>query len=409
MSNITDRPESDQRTPIRETDITRRGFLRTAAGIGTLTGLSGCSSLSSRSMVTYPKLISGGQAVEWLSIPESWDQHRIATMEVYNRIRGWLQNLPGVVSTGLIRSERTFGGQNGFQIKITFASDADQSKVDIPATIDDIQTTTDRAPDWWGLADCSVNTDNCTNRDQSDRVGGGDTVGWVDGGYGTATCRVSVDDTPRLLHCGHVFWNDCTDATATDISGRTAVAWHEPVGTVESINVHGDYAVIDDQYGGEYTAIIDDNRTFPTMAGYVSEVACAYWSTHPRRNRPCLYNMGITTGLTTGTIIGTNVSYIRPLCITMEHAGVLTDCTAGQGDSGGPTFLLHNGSAYLVNVNSYYFFGIKSACNGARVGIESGGIAAWWIASNTNITFKSTVRPNQSPATPETSNTGNPG
>jgi hypothetical protein len=346
-------------------------------------------------MVDYPKLISGDHVVEWLSVPKDWDQHRINVIQVYNRIRKWLQSLPGVVGSGLVRSDRTYGGQNGFQIKIILSADADQSGVDIPGTIDGIQTMTERSPERWGLADCSINTDNCTNRDHSDRVGGGDVVGWVDGGYGTATCRVAVDDTLRLLHCGHVFWHDCTDATTADIPGRVAAAWHERIGTVESINVQGDYSIINGQYGGDYVAVIDDNRTFPTMVGYVTEVACAYWNTLPRRDRPCLYNMGSSTGLTTGTITGTGISYTHPRCTTMMNEGILTDCTAGEGDSGGPTFLLHNGDAYLVNITSYYYIGAGKVCNKAHVGIESGGIAAWWIATNTNITFKNTSTKNQ--------------
>lgn len=340
-------------------------------------------------MVDYPKLISGDHVVEWLSVPKDWDRHRIDVIQVYDRVRKWLHSLPGVVGTGIVRSDRTYGGQNGFQIKITLAADAGQSMGEIPGEIDGIQTTAERSPDRWSLADCSINTGNCTNREQNDTVSGGDVVGWVDGGYGTATCRITVNGTQRLLHCGHVFWHNCADATSADISGRVAVAEDERLGTVESIDVQADYSIIDGQYGGEYAAVIDDNSTFPPLIGHVTEVACAYWSTLPRRDRPCLYNMGGTTGLTTGTITGTDISYTRPHCTTMKQAGIVTDCTAGEGDSGGPTFLLHKDDAYLVNITSYYYVGTETVCNGARVGIESAGLAAWWLATNTNITFDS--------------------
>jgi hypothetical protein len=375
-------------TSKRGRGINRRGFLRAAAGLGAVTSISGCSSTSDTNIVRYPKIVSGDRVIQWMSVPKDWDRHRKSVKKIYNRVREWLHSISGVVGTTLVRSDRTYGDHNGFRIKIIVESDA-QSGLDIPAEIDGIQIITETSPEWWGHADCSINTGNCTNREQSDKVGGGEVVGWVNGGYGTATCRVTVNGRQRLLHCSHVFWNDCTDASNGDVTGRVAAAWNERIGTVEATNIHGDYSTIDDQYGGDYVTTIDDNHTFPDMVGYVTDVACEYWSTLPRSSRPCLYKMGATTGLTTGTIIGTQSSFTMPGCTTMENEGIYTDCTAGEGDSGGPTFFLYDGDAYLVNVISYFYFGTRTGCNGARIGINSSGIAAWWIANNTAISFNS--------------------
>lgn len=186
-----------------------------------------------------------------------------------------------------------------------------------------------------------------------------------------------------------MFWNDCDEATSNNLTGRVANAWGEPIGTVEAINVRGDYSIIDGEYGGNYTASLDDNRTSPALVGYATKVACEYWNTLPRRSRPDLYSMGATTGVTTGTITRTGGSYTWPGCTNMENAGIHTDCRAGQGDSGGPTFLIYEEDAYLINITSYYYLGTHVACNGALIGVNSAGIAAWWLANNTAISFNS--------------------
>lgn len=380
MTDIDDKPQTAQ------ISSSRRRFLRVAGGLGVLATVSGCSSSSGHKTVSYPKIVSGDRVIEWVIVPKEWDRHRSYVKKVYERVRGWLHSLRSVIGTMIVRSDRTYGGHNGFQIKIIVENKASLSGSDIPEEIDGIQTMTETSPEWWGFADCSVNTGNCTNRGGGDRVGGGESVGWTTGGRGTATGRVTINGKQRLLHCGHVFWDDCADAT-NDVTGRVAVSGNERIGTVESINIAGDYSIIDGKYGGKYDATIDDNRTYPTLAGYVTEVACEYWNTLPRNERPCLYKMGSTTGLTTGTIIGTGMSLTVPPCTTMEHEGVYTDCDAGQGDSGGPTFLLYEEKAYLVNVVSYYYFGTHTVCDGARVGVNSAGIPAWWIANNTNVIF----------------------
>lgn len=368
--------------------MNRRGFLRVAGGLGALTLLSGCSSSSDHETIRYPEIVSGDRVVQWMTVPKDWDRHRSYAKKVYRRVREWLHSLQSVVGTTLVRSDRTYGGHNGFRIKIIVEDEVSQSGSDIPEEIDGILTTIEPSPDWWGPADCSVNTESCTNRGGGDMVRGGERVGWMNGGYGTATCRVTVNGKQRLLHCGHVFWDDCEDATH-GVTGRVAASGNERIGTVESVNVSGDYSVINREFGGNYVATIDDNHTYPELVGHATEVACEYWNTLPRGSRPCLYKMGLTTGLTTGTIIGTGMSLTAPSCTTMKHEGIHTDCDAGQGDSGGPTFLLHEGKAYLVNMISYYYIGTRTACNGARVGINSAGISAWWIANNTDITFDS--------------------
>lgn len=386
MTSDGDESRADRAT--KRSGIDRRGFLRVAAGLGSLTTLSGCNSSSSHKTVRYPKIVSGDRVVQWMTIPRDWDRHRSYVRKVYNRVRGWLHGLQGVVGTTLVRSDRTYGGHNGLRIKIIVASGASQSGSNVPGEIDGVLTTTEPAPDWWGPANCSVKTENCTNRSEGDTISGGERVGWRNGGYGTATCRVTVNGKQRLLHCGHVFWEDCADATR-GVTGRVAVSGNERIGTVESVSISGDYSVINRKYGGDYATTIDDNHTYPELVGHATEVACEYWSTLPRRSQPCLYKMGSTTGVTTGTIIGTGMSFTVPSCTNMKHEGIHTDCNAGQGDSGGPTFLLHNGKAYLVNMISYYYIGTRTACNGMRVGVNSAGIPAWWIAKNTDITFDS--------------------
>lgn len=388
MPRDEDESQMDQATTSAQSGINRRRFLRMAGSLGALATLSGCSSSSNHETVKYPKIVSGDRVVQWMTVPKEWDRHRSYVKKIYNRVRGWLHSLDSVVGTTLVRSERTYGGHNGFRIKIIVADEASQSGSDIPGEIDGILTTTEPLPEWWGPADCSINTGNCTNRVVGDTVSGGESVGWINDGYGTATCRVTVNGKQRLLHCGHVFWDSCADA-AHGVTGRVATAGNERIGTVESVSVSGDYSVINGEYGGEYVATIDDNRTYPKLIGYVTKVACEYWNTLSRKSRPCLYKMGSTTGLTTGKIIGTGMSLTIPSCTTMKHEGIQTDCDAGQGDSGGPTFLLYEGKAYLVNMVSYYYIGTHTACNGARVGINSAGISAWWIANNTDITFDS--------------------
>lgn len=70
----------------------------------------------------------------------------------------------------------------------------------------------------------------------------------------------------------------------------------------------------------------------------------------------------------------------------MGGDGVLTNCTAGEGDSGGPTYVYRSDGAYIVNIFAYWYDKSGTGCNGAEYGPNSAGTSGDHIAE-AGITF----------------------
>jgi hypothetical protein len=194
-----------------------------------------------------------------------------------------------------------------------------------------------------------------------------------------------------VIDAAHVY-GSCGD----DIYGNNAYVYGsdgskvgEKVGEVINYDHVDDWALIELKDSAYASEIIDDNDDFPTVKGYVTESCLHDWESDDKHERPCLYNMGCTTGKTTGRLQHANCKETDwNDCVRYDSSGsphgVMTWCNMGDGDSGGPTYHTDGGDAYLVSctgvfycTNSCYW----DTCDGEfrKIGPDSMGIAGYQI------------------------------
>lgn len=337
----------------------------------------------SPSTVKLPMLVSGDKVVKYLEVPADWNQHRRHATDVLRRVRDRLERVPGVVGTELGQSSQTFGGHGGLKI-YALVTDEYGPKSELPSEVEGIEVAVERAPDVYPGCSGPGSSDNCTNSEDDKIIQGGEIVGWANGSYGTSTIKVNYDGSEHLLHCGHVFWSDCTDAESGGLTDRTAQANGTKIGETVAVDVKGDWSTIDTSHGGDYRYKIDDNDTFPTIAGYVTKSTLDHWASIS--SDPCVRQMGTTTGKTYGKTYRTNADFTNWDCTNMRNEGVRTKCNFGDGDSGGPTWHLHNGDAYMISCTGYFYNADGYACDLLK-GRQSAGIGAYWLKSNTPMDF----------------------
>lgn len=334
-------------------------------------------------MVELPKLKDGDEVVKWFKVPKKWNEQRKHASTVLGKTRTSLEAQPGVVGTQLVKSDQSYSGVNGLQIEVLIDG-GKMPKPDIPPKVEGVHIKQSKAPDIHE-AGCSDPSGDCVNYDTSKGVAGGEQLCWKQNGSvewcGTATCMVTDSaDNLFMLHCGHVFWEDCADAQNNGILYRKAARRDgTEIGKVVDYQVDGDWSIIDTSQGGNFFGYIDDNDDLPNVRGYVTKNTLDYWASID--NEPCLSKMGTTTGETRGRLYTTESSFTVEDCTDMEGHGVYTYADMGQGDSGGPTWHWYNGDAYMVCNTGYYLYEHQQydPC-GNKAGQDSGGIAAYRIA-----------------------------
>jgi len=389
--------------------FTRRSILKA----GGATALGGSSMVSvvrglSSSTVKIPRYISGDEVTEHLEVPKDWNQQRLHASKVLNENRDRFEEIPGVRGTelgGLPRensekyttlstptetdtSTPSTGEYGEYDPLRIYALTGERYEVGaLPSEKDGITITTEPAPG--GGPGCSGpgSSDNCTNHESGDVIQGGEDVGRTGFGDGTACCKVVFNGNESLLHCGHVFWTDCDDANSGGLENRDAEAEGERIGEVEEIDVNGDFSIIDNDFGGDYKWVIDDNNSFPAVNGIVSQSTIHAYAGGDSPN-PCVNQMGCTTGRTVGHVYRAESSYTpNTPCTNLRNEGVRTRCNFGQGDSGGPTYEVTNNGAKLISVTSYYTSFSETVCGGNERGPQSTGISAYWIRNNRPVYF----------------------
>lgn len=365
--------------------LSRRSVLKTG-GTAVFSSIALMRGASARETVEVPKLISDGEVVAWLEVPRAWKEHRQHARDVLQDKRVELEDTTGVRGTELGRSSKKYGGEHGLQIFALVDDAYWESEEDLPSEIEGIPVGEESAPEV-RAGGCSGpgTADNCVNHEKDKTVYPGEDVGWVGHGDGTACTRVEYNGSEHLLHCGHVFWRDCDDANSGGLTGREAEAEGKKLGETVKVDVPGDWSVIDTSLGGDYFYDIDDNDTDPKIVGYVTGVTLDNWASTD--TDPCMRQMGCTTGKTYGKVYRTDADYTVSGCTDMRDEGVRTKCDFGQGDSGGPTWHLQDGEAYLVSVTGYYYNPDGLVCGGLEKGRQSAGLGAFWLANNEPISF----------------------
>lgn len=349
------------------TGVTRRKVLKKLGVAGT-TGLIGSLLLPSNvvgktgDFVEIVTVRDRHGPVETKLVPISWYNHFKTSLRVLETNRTKLMAKNGVKRTGLVSSEKTFGGKSGFDIMVDLKETG--VRENIPNNLGGIRVRTQ-------IAEESKLVSNCVNKDRHSDIPGGVEIEYEKNNgdivAGTSFGRVwnSYDYNYYLMTAAHLFHdtNSCTD-----ISGKVVQqGYDDNIGMVNDYNNQADYAIIEDtaasdqQYPQDYIGMIEEgDGTQYDIDGYYTKEGLGDLKSSNEEIR----SMGTTTGVTTGQIqeIGISENYSGN-CVTFEGEGVDTSCNVATGDSGGPVYNIVDGKARTISM--------VNKTEGSRVGTIS--------------------------------------
>ncbi|QIO25014.1 hypothetical protein [Haloarcula sp. JP-L23] len=242
--------------------VNRRTALQTL-GLGAIS--SGISTLAAGSRkpeeeVRYPKLISGDEVVEYITVPKRWDEHRKQAQKVLDKIRAGLHNIPAVEETQLEASSESFGGVSGKKI-VVLVNDVNADGIqNIPSKEGGIPIEVREMPRrQQGSKNCSDETsdDNCGNDEATSSVPGGYSFGEENKNKGSSCCEVIYNGKDRMLTVAHLFGDHCSNPE--NIVGTKASAGGTTVGKVTEFNQDEDWAIVDKSEGGSYLNYIQES------------------------------------------------------------------------------------------------------------------------------------------------------
>lgn len=374
----------------RPWSITRRSAVK-ALGISGLVGGNFLGVVRGANPETkeVPELLSGGEVVSYMEVPAAWHQHRNQSRAAKRKLLDSISNRPYVFDISLTAGNETYGGEPGFQIRVRVTDTAKEAE--IPDGVDNVPVSVEPAPESHGFG-------GCHNAQDEEDATGGEAVGWEGHGFGTCTTGVNHENksATHLLHCAHVFWSDCDDAKSGGLKGRNAYRGTPFTDTTKIGEVtgnwdrKGDYAVIEPDGNSSFFEYIDENDDYPSVAGALSQNKIDWMGSHD--DTEPIKKMGVTNGKNDGDIVASDVSFTFT-CINFRDEGVEATTNFGNGDSGGPTYLLRNGDAYISHVSSYRYYdrGAVDGCdNDTDKEIKVGnavGTAGYYIRNNEPITF----------------------
>jgi hypothetical protein len=352
---------------------TRRSVLKGigAAAIG-INGMTTFAKGSSPSTIQVPKLVSGEEVYEYMTVEKDWYQHTQHATEARNRFKKVNADVPGIFSTSLIRSSKKYGGHNGLKIHVQMEESATPNA--LPSEFDGIPIAFGSKPEKHGLG--------CTNAENNTSIQGGELVGCPEANsYGSVCAPIHYNGNQQLLHCAHVFWDQCSD-NASNLEGRTADVRdfngnRTDIGTVKHADMNGDFVRIKPYSDVSPRDKIDDNAGHIPIRGSVTKATLDRWLSKSKSDRPMLYQMGVNTGRTSGRLAALNYEE-NPSCTNFDNGhGVYTWADFGQGDSGGPTYWDDGEYAWMVNITTNYYYAYKQGCNDGWVGTDSCGTGAY--------------------------------
>lgn len=326
------------------------------------------------SVVEIPKYVQGDTVVEFNTVPADWYEHLSHARRANRDAQAALGDIEGVVGIGLGRDSATFGGKNGLQVRVLAKDEVPGSH--IPTEIRDIPVARIRAPEKYGPGACTNVTDDMT-------VYGGEAFSSDDpSGMGSTSCRVYRNGAKEMLTCAHVFWADgnCKGVSSSDLIGRVAQQFdgdgnesnNTHYGEVVAANKTGDWLTFDDSLDSDtyFHEYIDNNDGGIAVKGYVARDTLSDWASSEDH---IVRSMGATSGRTSGAVAAIDWATTGN-CTDLNGDGVYTYCNFGQGDSGGPTYDVSGGVAYMVSCTSYGYYNVDS-CGGNTIYNDSAGVS----------------------------------
>lgn len=349
------------------TEFRRRRVLQGAGAI--LCGFTaGCLSGSERD-VQIPVLRSGDSTVLSRKVPGEWYSHARDIRLTRRTLERFLSDDEGVAGVKVVRSADRYSGLPGLDLTVELYRDSTY----IPDEVGGFPIKTELAPER-GLS-------TCFNSSDFDPVPGGVMIEPVAGDhFGTACCRVFDGGERRLLTAAHL-WN----TQGKNIEGEPLYQNGRRIGEVDSFHRGYDVAVVEPDTQGRLadTLKLEGARQLP-MAGYLTEWGILLFLSE---GRP-VFNMGVSSGLTEGRLSAAYIEEGWKHSVDFAGHGVEAEYRNVEGDSGGPVFYRHDGSAYLIATQQMWLNQRGTGCGEENIRGEQGrGTAAHYVQENLGLTF----------------------
>jgi hypothetical protein len=355
------------------TNTSRRSFLTATGslGVASLTGIETVGALTYKRRV--PKYFDGDEVVETMKVPQAWIDQDNQAQEALENLNASYMSKDGVMETGLVRSEQTFGGKNGFDIEVVV--DETQPTPDLPDAVSGVTVRVKEAKPDNKLLECK-NTGNL-----SDYPGGinifDDSPDSSTRSAGTSGYRVVYEGSEYILTAAHTF-EDC----GWSRSDETYQLDYQ-LGEVYTGDIGADL-VLSDASANNFdiiNKIREPDGTFRSISGYASESEIS--------NRVSDFfdgyrKIGIATGKTTGGLGKKDIT--KDNCYDLRGEGVRGSADAAKGDSGGPAYSVENNDAYLlyhVSQGAGENVDYTIDCGGTQYPYKKCvGTAAYWVNNN---------------------------
>lgn len=310
---------------------TRRSVLKRIGSAGFIVPATGqIVAGSSEGEVEITVVASADGPVVTKTVPADWWEHEQRAESVKKQVERRLGTrtiggpTPGVTGVGLGKEDRTISGKYVSYVRITVNPD-NRPGLDLPSMIDGVAIRVEEEPEGRPL-DC--------HQQRYTPVPGGVGMATVDFDEyyeGTTTCKVKVDSSPHMLTAAHLW--DLGDDCSNSLKGKKAYQDQNQMGEITAWDNGEDWAVID-KTGNEtsgYESGIEG--LFAKQNGYVTKDGLK----DLKGNATTVYQMGISTCQTSGTVEEVDVSKNPKYCFDSDHA-VGVDIYVENGDSGGPIY-----------------------------------------------------------------------
>lgn len=282
-----------------------------------------------------PKYIRGGETLQTMKVPRAWLQQEKRAKQAKEQLLDKHSETDAIIKSSLIRSEKQYGGMNGFDIEVYL--DQERSTPDLPDAVSGIVVQTEEvSTDSFRQAGC-YNAGNFSNYKGGMLISDNSTFGSP--GTGTAGYPVSKNGGDYMLSAQHVF-ADCEWSFLNETFQKS-----ESLGYVAKGSVSGDYiASAVDSNGTDLTNQIQEpDGPARTVSGAASEHEISRRVSAPFDGYTAV---GVTTGKTTGGL--TNKNYTMKGCNDLRGEGFIGGADGAAGDSGGPMYSVEDGDAYML-------------------------------------------------------------
>jgi len=335
-----------------------------------------------------PIIVSGKDVIKSRKVSVDWWHFIKKVRRVRKTLAEKYLPVEGIKDVKIQPSDRSIGGLKATGVGIDVDPEM-KSEVSLPANRNGVDVFVNEATE---LRTAGVETDpDCWNTGNYSNMPGA-TLVYGAGSYGSACARAydSSLGSNVMVTAAHLF--DACSNGCSSVKGRRMDQNDQDAGKVARCNAVTDYVVVEPDSQTEVTYSNDIREDFTNGSPKRTPLngqATNY--EYMMSNSTIIYNMGVTTGRTTGTINSINGSAeSTDSCIDMSGHGLDISCAAGDGDSGSPYYTLYDdgGTQKAALVGMFQLFAAVNAseCNNNSIGPSSHGISSDYLA-NQNLEF----------------------